>query len=123
MKDVTVRPWMLLLVLAANAALLAGYHLYAGSTGIKVATVALDEVILAARNQYARALMDPEGKARPKTEAEDDVRRTFERIDQAVAGVQRECSCILLARGAVLPGKAIPDYTQAVIAAIGAGQS
>lgn len=120
----TVRPWMLALVVASNVASLLAHHFLTGaSTSPGIATVALDEVILAARNEYARTLMDAQGAAKSGEDTETDVHRTWERIDAAVARIQQECQCVLLARGAVVPGESVPDYTRAVIAAISGERS
>jgi len=47
--------------------------------------------------------------------AEVDLARTFGRELEAEAlALPRECQCVVLVRGAVVAGRELPDYTDAV---------
>jgi len=105
-------------VLFINITMIGAYHaLFAQWNYVKIGVVDMNQITVATRTNYLKVLLATKDVKISETEAEAYMNRTGEIINSAIRDIERDCKCVLMARGAAMSSDMV-DYTDYIMKAI-----
>lgn len=90
--------------------------------GVQVGMVDIPEIMETIELKFTALVTRPGASDADRGEAYDLVKASAPALETLVAGLQRDCDCLLLTRAAVVAGSHVTDYTREIKVAMGIDQ-